>query len=416
MMNTRVVVTGMGVVSPVGNDVDTFWDSIRNGVSGVGPVTRFDASEISSRVAAEVKDFKPEAWLDHKVAKRMALFSQYAVVSALQAWADAGFAEGPGPNRERTAIILGNGIGGNEVDLAAHQRMFERDASRIPPLTIPKLISNEGAGNIAMTLGIHGRAHVISTACASGTDAIGTALDLIRSGRADVVITGGTECIVNVYAMGGFCALKALSTHYNDEPSRASRPFDVDRDGFVMGEGAGILVLENAEHAAARGARVYAELAGYGATGDAFHLTAPDPDGAGAARAMKEALADAGLQAEDIDYINAHGTSTPVNDPIETKAIKGAFGEHAYKVAISSTKSMTGHCIGAAGGLEAIVAVQAIHDQFAPPTLNLENPDPVCDLDYVPLKGRDLRIRATMSDSLGFGGHNAVLIFREWNG
>ena len=415
-MDRRVVVTGMGAISPIGNDLASFWGAIRSGVCGVGPITRFDPAGIECRVAAEVKGFTTDGCIDPKDAKRMALFTQYAVVAAVQAWGDAGFTVGGGPDLLRTAVVLGNGIGGNEIDQDAHRRMFERGPGRIPPLTIPKIITNEAAGNISMILGAKGRAHSVVTACASGTDAIGTALDLLRAGRADVIVSGGTECCLTQYSIGGFCALRALSTGFNDTPTRASRPFDRGRDGFVMGEGAGVLILETAEHAVRRGARVYAELAGYGGTADAFHLTAPDPEGEGAARAMREALRDAGMTAADVDYINAHGTSTPVNDPIETKAIKAAFGEHALRVAVSSTKGMTGHCIGAAGGLEAIISILALRDQFLPATINLEEPDPECDLDYVPNVGRQARVRAAMSNSLGFGGHNGVVLFREWRG
>jgi 3-oxoacyl-[acyl-carrier-protein] synthase II len=407
----------MGIVSPLGNDVATFWTALRSGACGVSPIARFDASRLDCRIAAEVQGFRPEAKMDPKDAKRMALFTQYAVVATLEAWHDAGFvAGGAGPDPLRTAVVLGNGIGGSEVDLEAHNRLFERGPGRIPPLTIPKIIANEAAGNISMTLGVKGRAHAVVTACASGTDAMGTALDLLRVGRADVIITGGTEATINEYAIGSFCAIRALSTAYNDTPARASRPFDRRRDGFVMGEGAGILVIETAEHALRRGARIHAELAGYGGTADAYHLTAPDPEGEGAARAMAEALCDAGMQPSDIDYINAHGTSTEVNDPIETKAIKRAFGEHARRLAVSSTKGMTGHCIGAAGGIEAIASILALRDQFLPATINLDEPDPECDLDYVPNVGRPACVRAVMSNSLGFGGHNGVVVLRTWQG
>jgi len=415
MMDRRVVVTGMGIVSPVGNDVASFWNALRGGVCGVGPITRFDASRLDCRIAAEVKGFSPEAHMDPKDAKRMALFTQYALVATLEAWRDAGFVPGgAGPDPLRSAVILGNGIGGNEVDLDAHNRLFEKGPGRIPPLTIPKIIANEAAGNISMALGAKGRAHAVVTACASGTDAMGIALDLLRVGRADVIITGGTEATINEYAIGSFCSLRALSTSYNDTPARASRPFDANRDGFVMGEGAGILVLETADHALRRGARIHAELAGYGGTADAFHLTAPDPEGDGAARAMAEALRDAGMQPADIDYINAHGTATQINDPIETKAIKRAFGEHARRLAVSSTKGMTGHCIGGAGGIEAVISILALRDQFLPATINRDQPDPECDLDYVPNIGRSAPVRAVMSNSLGFGGHNGVVVFRPW--
>jgi 3-oxoacyl-[acyl-carrier-protein] synthase II len=341
----------------------------------------------------------------------MARFSHFAVAGAVQAWADARL-EGAS-DLDRTGVIIGNGIGGNEIDCEAHVRLVERGPRRIPAMTIPKMIVNEAAGNISMMLGIRGRIHTVVTACASGTDAIGVALDAIRAGRLDVAVTGGCESAITEYAMGGFCALKALSTGYNDCPQKASRPFDKDRDGFVMGEGGGILVLESYEHAMARGARIYAEVAGYGATGDAYHLTAPQPDGEGAARAIKLALADADLTPADVDYVNAHGTSTAINDPTESKAIRFAFGAEADRLMVSSTKSMTGHCIGGAGGIEAIVCVKGLAEGFVPPTLNLETPGEDCDLDYVPNVGRDVAVRASLSTSLGFGGHNGVLLFKR---
>lgn len=414
-MNRRVVVTGMGIVCPVGNSVADAWQAIRSGESGIGTTTRFDPSRIDSRVSGEVKGFDPALYIEGKEGKRMALFSQYATAAAVQASRDAGLGETV-PEAERTSIIIGNGIGGNEIDCDAHERLVTRGPSRIPPLAIPKLIINEAAGNISMRLGIKGRVHTIGTACASGTDAIGTALDIIRCGRADVVFSGGTEAAVTEYAMGAFCSLKALSTGYNDTPLKACRPFDKGRDGFIMGEGSGILVLEERSHALSRGARIYAELAGYGASGDAYHLTAPDPEGDGASRAIQLALADANMLPEDIDYINAHGTSTQVNDPTETKAIKRALGKHAYRLKVSSTKSMTGHCIGAAGAIEAIFSILAICDQFVPPTLNLDEPDEECDLDYVPYRGVETRVRVALSTSLGFGGHNGAVLFREYAG
>jgi 3-oxoacyl-[acyl-carrier-protein] synthase II len=347
-----------------------------------------------------------------KTAKRMARFSQFAVVAAMQAWADAKLEDAC--DLDRTGVIIGNGIGGNEVDCEAHVRLVERGPGRISAMTIPKMIVNEAAGNISMTLGIRGRIHTVVTACASGTDAIGVALDAVRSGRLDVVVTGGCESAITEYAMGGFCALKALSTAYNDCPEKASRPFDKDRDGFVMGEGGGILVLESYEHAKARGAKIYAEVAGYGGTGDAYHLTAPQPDGEGAARAIRLALADGGLTPADVDYVNAHGTSTAINDPTESKAIRAAFGAEADRLMVSSTKSMTGHCIGGAGGIEAIVCVKSIADGFVPPTLNLVEPGEDCDLDYVPNVGRECAVRAAISTSLGFGGHNGVLLVKAF--
>jgi 3-oxoacyl-[acyl-carrier-protein] synthase II len=410
----RVVVTGMGVISPVGNDVPTFWNNIQHGVSGIGPLTRCDTTGLDSRVSAEVKGFDPKNYFEAKEAKRMALFTQYAVAAAKEAWRDAGF-EGPAAMPERTAVILGNGIGGREVDHEAHKTLFEKGAQRISPMAIPKLIVNEAAGNISMALNAKGPVLTIVTACASGTDAIGVALDAIRSGRADVVITGGTEAAITPVAIGGFCALGALSTKYNDTPGKACRPFDLNRDGFIMGEGAGILVIETLEHARKRGARIHAELAGYGATGDAFHLTAPEPSGDGAARAIRAALQDADLKPTDIDYFNAHGTSTPINDPMETQAIKLAFGDEARRLKVSSTKSMTGHMIAAAGAVEAIICVLAVRDGFCPPTINYETPDPACDLDYVPNVGVAMPVRAAVSTSLGFGGHNGALVIKRFD-
>jgi 3-oxoacyl-[acyl-carrier-protein] synthase II len=404
----------MGVISPVGNDVPTFWNNIQHGVSGIGPLTKCDTAGLESRVSAEVKGFDPKNYFEVKEAKRMALFTQYAVAAAKEAWRDAGF-EGPAAMPERTAVILGNGIGGREVDHEAHKTLFEKGAQRISPMAIPKLIINEAAGNISMALNAKGPVLTIVTACASGTDAIGVALDVIRSGRADVVITGGTEAAITQVAIGGFCALGALSTKHNDAPEKACRPFDLNRDGFIMGEGAGVLVIETLEHAQKRGARIHAELAGYGATGDAFHLTAPDPSGDGAARAIRAALEDADLKPTDIDYFNAHGTSTPINDPMETQAIKLAFGDEARRLKVSSTKSMTGHMIAAAGAVEAIICVLAVRDGFCPPTINYETPDPACDLDYVPNVGVTMPVRAAVSTSLGFGGHNGALVIKRFD-
>jgi 3-oxoacyl-[acyl-carrier-protein] synthase II len=408
----RIVVTGLGAITPIGNTVDAFWGGIRGSACGIGPITRFDPARVDCRIAAEVKGFDPAKHIDFKEARRMALFTQYAVAAAKMAWADAGLDKG-GSEPERVAVILGNGIGGAEINDEGYKTLAERGPGRMSAMTIPKLISNEAAGNISITLQAKGFAHTVNTACASATDAIGIALDAIRAGRADVVIAGGTEAAITEFNIGGFCALKALSTKYNDTPARASRPFDLNRDGFVMGEGAGILILEDYDHAVRRGARIYAELAGYGGTGDAHHLTAPHPEGEGAVRAMRLALQDAGLAPEDVDYINAHGTSTPLNDPMETKAVKVVFGDHARCLKMSSTKSMTGHLMGAAGAIEAIVCVLALRDQFFPPTINQETPDPACDLDCVPNTGVSGPLRAALSTSLGFGGHNGVLAFRK---
>ena len=409
----RVVITGMGVVSPIGIGTQTFWQSVKDGVCGIGSITRFDASTLACRIAGEVKNYKATDFLEHRVVQRTAIFTQFAMIAGQEAWKDAGLDQFTFDDPNRCGVLLGNGIGGLEVDDEAHRKLFDKGNSRIPAMTIPKMIANEAAGNVSMLLGIKGSAHVVVTACASGTDAIGFTLDRIRCGRADVMLTGGAESTITEYGIGGFCQLKALSTDFNDTPHRASRPFDKDRDGFVMGEGAGILVLEEWEHAKRRGAKIYAELAGFGATADAFHLTAPSPDGEGGARAIRLALQDAGLKPEDINYINAHGTSTPINDPIETKAVKVAFGSHAYKLAMSSTKSMTGHALGAAGGIETVITALAIQEGFFPATLNLDEADPECDLDYVPNKGRVGTIGAALSLSLGFGGHNSVIAVKK---
>ncbi len=414
MTNRRVVVTGMGVVSALGVGLDSFWNAIKTEQCGVGPITRFDASHMPCRIAAEIKNYHSEEHFDKRTIQRMALFSQFAVIAGREAWKDAALDQFTFDDPDRCCVILGNGIGGLETDDESHRKLFEKGVAKLPAMTIPKLLANEAAGNLSMDLGIKGTALTIVTACASGTDAVGQALDRIRAGRAEVILTGGTESTITEYGLGGFCQLKALSTNFNDTPQKASRPFDKDRDGFVMGEGAGILVLEELEHAKKRGAKIYAELAGYGSTADAYHLTAPSPDGEGAARAIRLALKDAGLSVADIDYVNAHGTSTPTNDPVETLAIKTAFGDHAHRLAVSSTKGMTGHALGAAGGLEAIIATLAVRDGFFPATINLDEADEACDLDYVPNKGRSGEIRAAMSTSLGFGGHNSVVVVRQY--
>jgi len=426
-MKRRVAVTGLGVISPVGNDVASFWTSMREGKAGAGPITRFDASKTESKIAAEVKDFDPSPYMDKRDSRKMALFAQFAVAAAVQAWRDAGLGEGFCPPAEgaaapvlpyaseRVGTVMGIGIGGIEALLESHKKMLEAGPGRMLPMTVPMMISNEGPANIAMRLGLHGPAFTAVTACASGTDALGQALDLIRSGRCDAVVAGGSEAAVTEFAIGGFCRLQALTTAYNDRPELASRPFDKDRDGFLLAEGAAALMLEDYDKAKARGARIYAELAGYGASCDSYHLTAPDPEGAGGALALRFAIEDAGIKAEDIDYYNAHGTSTPINDPTETKMLKKALGEHARKIAISSTKGMTGHMLGAAGAIEAIVCVKAIEEGFVPPTINLENPDleAGCDLDYVPKVGRKMEVRVAASASLGFGGHNGVVVLKR---
>ncbi len=409
----RVVVTGMGTVNPLGTNITQFWDNIKAGVSGVGPITKFDTTDYPAKIAGEVRDFDPSDLLDRKETRGMADFTKFAVHAAVQAMQQAGLDNG-GYDPYRSGVYLGNGIGGFEVVEENLAKLFERGPHAVSPLTIPKLISNEAAGNIAIHYNFKGPCHTTVTACASGTDAIGAAFNAIRFGQVDVALSGGTEAAITKLSVAGFCRLQALATKYNDTPQIASRPFDKERDGFVMGEGAGMLVLESLSHAKARGAVILGEIAGYSMTCDAFHLTAPNPDGEGAARAMKAALEMAGIKPEEVDYINAHGTSTAANDSMETKAIKSAFGSHAYNLKVSSTKSMTSHLIAAAGAVEAIVCMLAIRDQYFPCTINLTNIDTECDLDYVPNQGRDGIIRYAMSNSLGFGGHNGVLVFKAY--
>lgn len=412
----RVVVTGMGVVSPVGNRIESFWSNIRAGVCGIGVLDRFDATEYPAKIAGQVRDFDPSDLVESKAARSMADFTLYGVYAAVQAMEQAGFGiNGAGGwDPYRTAVHLGNGIGGFEVVEDNLRKLFERGPRAVAPLTIPKLITNEAAGNIAIHYGIKGPALTIATACASGTDALGAAFHAIKHGLVDVSLSGGTEGAITELAVSGFCRLHALSTSYNDTPATACRPFDATRDGFILGEGAGMLVLEELSHAKARGARILGEITGYGATCDAYHLTAPDPDGSGAMRAMKAAIDESGIPVESIDYINAHGTSTQANDVMETHAIKSLFGAHAYKLKVSSTKSMTSHMVGAAGAVEAIVSLLALKDGFYPCTQNLTNPDPECDLDYVPCKGVEGKMEWALSESLGFGGHNGALVFRAY--
>jgi len=422
-MKTEVAITGIGVISPLGNSAEEFWKNCTDGVSGIGKITHFDASKVESKIAAEVKNFDPSVWMDRKEARKTALFSQYAVAAAVQAWKDALLPENleqpekkNAVDADRVAIVIGNGIGGLEVFTDSHAKMLHDGPDRIPPMTIPLMIANEASANIAMRFGIHGPAFTQVTACASGTDALGQALDLIRIGRADIVIAGGSEAAITEFAVAAFCRLKALSTSYNERPELASRPFDRDRDGFVIGEGAGILVLESIEHAKARGARIHAVFAGYGSTCDAYHLTAPQPEGIFGAKAIALALKDAEMRPSDINYYNAHGTGTELNDPTESKMLKTAFGEYARNLKISSTKSMTGHCIAAAGALEAIVCIKAIETGIVPPTIHLDHPDMEsgCDLDYIPLHSQKAEVDAAMSASLGFGGHNGVVIFKAY--
>ena len=411
----RVVVTGMGTVSPIGNTVEAFWSSVKSGMSGIGPITRFDTDEFVTKYAAEVKDFDPKQRIDRRDARKMDRFSQYSVYAAREAFEMAGLLDTNGSyDPERFGVVLGVGIGGFETIEEGIGALRDKGPGRVSPMTIPKMISNIGPAHIAINLRAFGPVYTITTACASATDAIGNAMRHIREGLADVMIAGGAEAPITPLGIAGFNVIQALSSAFTDDPTRASRPFDKDRDGFVMGEGAGVLVLESLEHAQARGAPIYAEVAGNGFTNDANHLTAPHPEGLGAAKAMTMALRDAGLEPRDIDYINAHGTSTPINDPTETLAIRTAFGETAQTIAVSSTKSVTGHCLGAAGGIEAIASVMAIYDSFIPPTMNFDEAGEGCDLDYVPNQGRTAEVNAVMSNSLGFGGHNGVLVFRRF--
>ncbi|WP_448590524.1 beta-ketoacyl-ACP synthase II [Thermoflexus hugenholtzii] len=409
---TRVVITGMGAITPLGNDVETFWRNVVAGRSGVGPITLFDASAMKTRIAAEVKGFDPEAWFGRKEARRMDRYAQFALAATQQALQDARL-DPAHVDRERVGVILGTGIGGIGALVQGVETLMTRGPDRISPFMVPMMLADTAPGLIAIAYGFRGPNMAVVTACASGTNAIGEAMHLIRRGDADVVIAGGAEAAILPVAVAAFNVMGTISTR-NEEPERASRPFDRTRDGFVMGEGAGILILERLEHARARGARIYAEVVGYGTSADAYHITAPLENGEGAALAMRRALADAGLSSRDIDYINAHGTSTPLNDKSETQAIKAVFGEAAYDVPISSTKSMIGHLLGAAGAVEAIVCIRAITDGIIPPTINYEHPDPECDLDYVPNVARRKPVRTAMSNSFGFGGHNACVIFRRY--
>jgi 3-oxoacyl-[acyl-carrier-protein] synthase II len=408
----RVVVTGLGCVSPLGNSVPDFWSGLREGKSGIGPITKVESSDLSSRVAGEVRNFDPSQRMDAKEAKKMDLFSQYAVYAGLEAIDDAGLSreklEG-----DRTGVCLGTGQGGSNSIEDGVARLYERGPGRVPPLTAIKSLANLGAANLAIYMGATGPSQCIVTACAAGTDAIGTAYRWIADGHADLVFAGGSEASITRLGIASFVMIQALSTKRNDEPAKASRPFEADRDGFVMAEGAGILVLEEYEAALARGARIYCEVVGFANTCDAHHLTAPDPEGKGVAKAIGLALKDAGLEKEEVDYVSAHGTATPMNDPIETKALKHAFGEHARKLKISSIKSMIGHAMGAAGALESVAIVKTIEEGFIPPTINLENPDPECDLDYVPNKGIEWPVKVAIKESMGFGGQNAVVVFKK---
>jgi 3-oxoacyl-[acyl-carrier-protein] synthase II len=409
----RVVITGMGAITPLGNTVEEFWQGCLEGRSGVDYLTQFDASRYPVRIAGEVKGFQPEDYIEKREARRMARFSQMAVAAARQAIQSADLRL-EREDRERIGVVLGVGIGGFPTIDEAMRVLLDRGGMRIDPFFMPKMLPNMAGAQLSLVFGLKGYNNTVSTACAAGTQAMGDALELIRSGRADVVLTGGSEAALCELGLAGFAVIRALSTR-NDPPQRASRPFDAQRDGFVAAEGAAIFVLESLEHAQARGAPILAELAGYAATNDAHHIVAPCADGDGAARCMRLALEDAGVSPEEVDYINAHGTSTPLNDAVETMAIKRVFGEYAYRVPISSTKSMIGHCFGAAGAVESVACIKSIQTGWVHPTINYEVPDPECDLDYVPNQARRLDVRVVLKNSFGFGGHNACLVFKRFD-
>lgn len=409
----RIVVTGMGVMSPLGHTMDESWDSLLNGRSGIGPITQFDASQFPSRIAGEVKDFVPKDYMDFKEARRMSRASQLAVAAARMALADAGLPE-PAPNPERVGVLVGTGVGGFEVADENLQKLRTQGFSRVSPFAMTGFLPNMPSHHVSLLAGTLGPISTVTAACATGTQAIGEAMELIRRNRADMVITGGVEGLIHEAAVAGFGAMRALSTGFNDRPEKASRPFDKARDGFVLSEGGGILIIERLENALARGARIYAELLGHASSSDAYHVAAPDPEAAGAVRAMRWSLEDAGIPLDDVDYINAHGTSTPVNDASETLAIKRLFGERAYEILVSSSKSVLGHAMGGAGAIEAIFSILALHRRIAPPTWNYETPDPECDLDYVPNAPRTAALRVALSNSFGLGGQNACLVMGRY--
>ena len=411
MENRRVVITGIGLVTPLAVGTRATWEALLEGRSGVDVISRFDPSGFDCRIAGEVRDFKPEEWMEKKEVRKADTFIQYAIAASQMAWDDSGLGSAD-IDPERLGVIIGSGIGGLPSIEETHKKMLERGPGRISPFFIPSLIVNLAAGQVSIRFNAKGPNSAPATACATGAHAIGDSMKVIQRGDADQMICGGAEAVVTPLAVGGFAAMKALSTR-NDEPQRASRPWDATRDGFVMGEGSGIVILEEREHALQRGAKIYCELTGYGMTADAYHITSPSEDGDGMSRVMRRALADAGLEPARIDYINAHGTSTPVGDRAETLAVKTLFGEHARKVAISSTKSMTGHLLGAAGGLEAAITALVVKEGRIPPTINYENPDPECDLDYVPNQAREMNVQHALSNSFGFGGTNATLVFSK---
>lgn len=411
-MKKRIVITGIGIVSPIGIGIDAYAQALKNGVSGANRITTFDVSQFTTQIGANVKGFVPENYLDRKKARRMAQFTQFGAVAAKMAVADSGL-EIAQCDRSRIGVITGTGMGGLDVIEQEERVLLEKGARRVSPFLIPMIITNMLPGEIAIEIGVTGPNYSVSSACASANHAIGDAMRLLRYGDADVMITGGAEAAITPLGLAGFCSLKALSTR-NDAPEKASRPYDLNRDGFLMGEGGGIIVIETLEHALKRGAKIYAELLGYGASDDAYHMTAPHPEAEAAVQAMRSAIADAGIPTGEVDYINGHGTSTGLNDKTETLAVKKVFGERAYKIPMSSTKSMTGHLLGAAGAAELIATVLCMRDGFIHPTINYETPDPECDLDYVPNTARIQQINCALSNSLGFGGHNAVIIVKRY--
>jgi 3-oxoacyl-[acyl-carrier-protein] synthase II len=413
MANQRVVVTGMGVITALGRDLETFWGNLLAGKSGVSHIEAFDTTEYTTKIAAEIKNWNPEDYVERKDARKMDRFVQFAVAASLSALKDANLNISEDTDPERVGVIVGSGIGGLLTWEEQHRALVEKGPKRVSPFFIPMMIANMASGQVSILTGAKGPNSTAVTACATGTNSIGDSFKMIQRGDADVMICGGAEATISPMGVAGFCSMRAMSVR-NDDPTHASRPFDVDRDGFVMGEGSGVLILESLEHALKRGARIYGEVIGYGMSGDAHHMTDPDPEGA--SRCMKRAIRDAGIASSEIDYINAHGTSTPVGDKSETKAIKTALGDAAYKVAVSSTKSMTGHLLGAAGGIEAIASLLAIKDGIIPPTINIQNQDPECDLDYVPNVARKADVKIAMSNSFGFGGHNATVIMKKYEG
>ena len=413
-MSNRVVITGLGVISPVGIGKDVFWKSLLEGKNGIDKITRFDATDYKCQLAGEVKDFDPADYMDKKEAKRIDRYAQFAVAAAKMAVEDAKL-DLEAEDCERIGTFVGSGIGGIETMHGQYQKLFEKGPSKISPFFIPMMIANMASGHVSIALGLRGPSSCVVTACATGTNNIGDAFRVLQRGEADVMVAGGTEASISEAAVAGFCSMKALCSDHNDDPAHASRPFDANRSGFIMGEGAGIVVLETLEHAEKRGAHIYAEIVGYASNNDAYHITSPAPNGEVAAKCMAKALADAGLEAAEVDYINAHGTSTHLNDETETQAIKAVWGEHAKDVSVSSIKSMTGHLLGAAGGIECIATALSVENDMLPPTINYETPDEGLDLDYVPNKAKAKTVRAALSNNLGFGGHNACIVLKKYS-